>query len=145
MSQEGSPRRVEAVSKYFVAQAIARAFVLLGIVLQFSFKGSVEIFRDYKGISYIFLIIGLFIKLAVVPNPFWFVDTIRGLNLIQGFYVVIASKIIPIYLFIKLCRLQTKSFLGFVGIFSVALGRLLGLNQTKIRKIVAFSSIAHLG
>lgn len=145
MRQRGTPRRVEAVSKYFVAQAVASAFLLLGVVLRFFFTGKIDLFSEYKTLSYVFILRGLFIKIAVIPNPFWFIDTVRGLKLIQGFYVVITSKLVPIYLFITLLSINIKIFLMAVGLFSIAVGSFLGLKQTNVRKIIALSSIAHLG
>lgn len=145
MRQGVTPRGVEAVSKYFIAQAVARAFLLLGIVFRFFTKGEIDLFSSYNYLSYVMILGGLFIKIAVVPNPFWFIDTVSGLNLVQRFYVVITSKLVPIYLFISLLNFNLKSFLLTVGIFSIGIGRFLGIKQTNVRKIVALSSIAHLG
>ena len=133
------------MSKYFIAQALARAFLLLGIVYRYYKVGEINLFSDYDFFSYSLIMIGLFLKIAVVPNPYWFIDSIRGLKFFEGFYIIIMSKIIPIYLYITLSSGVFSKMLLFVGVSSIAVGRILALNQTKTRKIIALSSIAHLG
>jgi len=85
------------------------------------------------------------IKLAVFPNPFWFVDVVSGLGLRERFFVVVVSKIGPLYLFFILSRRRQLSVFLIIGLFSAFLGSVLGTNQTGLRKIVALSSIANLG
>jgi NADH:ubiquinone oxidoreductase subunit 2 (subunit N) len=125
-------------------QAVARAILLLGILWQYFEKEDLSIFSDYIGFSYGLILVGLFIKLAAFPSPFWFIDVMRGIGLLRGFYVIIVSKIIPIYLYI-IIRGSHKNFVVIVGLGTVAVGRLCGIKQTKVRKLIAFSSIAHLG
>jgi NADH:ubiquinone oxidoreductase subunit 2 (subunit N) len=139
-----SPRVVEGMSKYYIMQAVARAILLLGILWQYFEKKDLSIFSNYIGFSYGFILVGLFIKLAAFPSPFWFIDVMRGVGLLRGFYVIIVSKMIPIYLYITI-RGTSNNFLLAVGLGTVAIGSLCGIKQTKVRKLIGFSSIAHLG
>lgn len=107
-------------------------------------RGRLSVFSEYSSYSYGLILVGLFIKLAAFPNPFWFIDVIRGVGLLRGFYVVIMSKVIPVYLYIKI-RGAFKNFLLCVGLVTAAIGRVCGIKQTNVRKIIAFSSVAHLG
>ena len=145
ISRKLVPRRVERLTKYFIAQAMASAFVLLGIVYRIFALGEVDLFSKYNTLSYGFIMLGLLVKIAAIPNPFWFIDVVRGLKLVEGFYVVVASKIVPIYLYILLRKDLFSSFLVLVGAGSVLVGSLMIIKQTNIRKIVALSSISHLG
>jgi len=145
VSQSGTPRGVEAAAKYFVTQAVARRFLLVGILRRFFVSGGFDLFGSYDMISYFFFMLGVFIKMAVLPNPFWLVDVVRGVSLSRAFFVIIGSKIIPVYLFICLSGRRFLGGLSVLGLFSVFLGSVLGINQISIRKILAFSSVAHMG
>nr|CBH40124.1 NADH dehydrogenase subunit 2 [Amphipholis squamata] len=145
ISRNLGPRSVEGLSKYFIAQAMASAFILIGIVYRFFTTNNFSILNDYDSLSFSLILLGLLIKIAAVPNPYWFVDSISGLSLTESFYIIIMSKIVPMYLYIIIAGELFSSFLLWVGISSVAVGSLLIINQTNIRKILALSSISHLG
>jgi len=145
ISYRKTPRAIEGASKYFVVQAVARRFLLMGIVSHFLVSGGFFVFWSYDFLRYCLMLRGLFIKMAVLPRPFWFVDVVRGVRLSQGFYVVVRSKIVPIYLFVSLRKENIMMGFCLVGLFSVFLGSVLGVNQIRIRKIIAYSSIAHMG
>lgn len=65
-----TPRTVEGVSKYYVIQAVASALLLLGVLIRFLLSGEVRLFGNYGGISYVLILLGLFMKIAVFPKPF---------------------------------------------------------------------------
>uniref|UniRef100_A0AAU8HQ57 NADH-ubiquinone oxidoreductase chain 2 n=1 Tax=Silax daleus TaxID=3230861 RepID=A0AAU8HQ57_9ECHI len=145
LGQGISPRSVEGIAKYFIIQATASSVLLLGIILRYLLCGELQIFSEYGGVSYSFILLGLFIKVAVFPNPFWFVDVVGGFDFLRSFYVIITSKLIPVYIFIIIIGNTHQIGFLLVGLSSVALGSILGINQTSIRKIVALSSVSHLG
>lgn len=145
LSYSLSPRVVESIAKYFITQAVARLVVFFGALLQYLRKGKFKLIKNYEGLPYVIILVGLFVKVAVFPKPFWFVDVVRGVSLLRASYIIIVSKIVPIYLFIVIGVLDLRLFLLAAGLLSVTVGRVLGINQTRIRKIVALSSIAHLG
>nr|YP_009730150.1 NADH dehydrogenase subunit 2 [Ophiomastix mixta]QHT54193.1 NADH dehydrogenase subunit 2 [Ophiomastix mixta] len=145
ISEGSTPRAIEAASKYFVVQAVASGFLLMGILSHFFIGNSFIVFGNYDLISYCLILLGVFVKLAVLPNPFWFVDVVSGVSLYRAFYVIVASKVVPVYLFISLSSQDFLLGLCLVGLLSVFLGSVLGVNQISIRKILAFSSIAHMG
>lgn len=140
-----TPRSSEALVKYFLIQAIARLLILFGIVVRFRERKTLALWGEYNNFCYFFLLVGLFTKLAVFPNPYWFVDVVRGLELSKSFFVVIISKISPFYLFFCLSDYNYFWFFFLVGGISVVVGSLMGVNQTRVRKIIAYSSIAKVG
>lgn len=140
-----TPRVVEAVAKYFITQAVASLFILFGVLLQYYSLGDLRVFRRYKRLKYVIILLGIFVKIAVFPKPFWFIDVVNGVKFLRSRYIIVISKIVPIYLFMKIGALSAQVFLTLVGVSSVTLGSLLGIKQTRIRKIVALSSVAHLG
>ncbi len=145
ISRKITPRTVERLAKYFLAQAIARILLLTGIIVRYYHIGEIKVTSHYKLPSYVLILMALFLKIALVPNPYWFVDAVRGLKFLERIYIVITSKIVPIYLYITISKDYFIGLLFIVGVASVGFGRLLALKQTSIRKIIALSSIAHLG
>jgi len=140
-----TPRRTEAVTKYFVMQAVASIIILFGILYRFYIKQTFDLYGVYKKIPHLCILLGIMTKLAVFPNPFWFVDVVTGIRLSRSFFLVIISKIAPLYLLFNLSRYKKFHLLCLIGLVSVIVGSTLGTNQTNIRKIIALSSIANLG
>lgn len=140
-----NPRSVEASRKYFIIQSIARLLFLFGIMCHFLEVGNLELFSYYRKFSYLVILISILIKLAVFPNPFWVVDVMRGIRFLEGIYVLVLSKVIPIYLYSLLVGASYTYCVIILGLISIMFGSILGVNQTKVRKIVALSSISHMG
>ena len=72
-------------------------------------------------------------------------DVVRGLSLFRSTYVVVVSKFIPLYLYGCLVRREYVVCFLLIGLATAFIATILGTNQTSLRKIVALSSIAHLG
>uniref|UniRef100_A0AAU6PX08 NADH-ubiquinone oxidoreductase chain 2 n=1 Tax=Ophionereis sp. TaxID=3135531 RepID=A0AAU6PX08_9ECHI len=145
MSGQLTPRGVEAIAKYFILQALASAFLLIGISYRYYSLGSVSFFSSYNEVSYVFILMGLMIKIAVFPNPFWFIDVVGGLSLFRSVYVVVLSKFIPLYLYGCLISNKFVICVLLIGVVTIFLATVAGTNQTSLRKVIAYSSIAHLG
>jgi NADH:ubiquinone oxidoreductase subunit 2 (subunit N) len=58
------------MTKYYIIQAVARAILLLGLLCRYYLGGDLEVFSYYGGFSFVLILVGLFIKIAVLPNPF---------------------------------------------------------------------------
>lgn len=84
----------------------------------------------------------LFLKRGAAPFHFWFPSVIEGLTWNNCIILITWQKIAPLIL-ISYCINST--FLFFIIFCSIIFGSLTGLNQTSIRKLIAFSSINHLG
>jgi NADH:ubiquinone oxidoreductase subunit 2 (subunit N) len=69
----------------------------------------------------------------------------KGVKFSRGFFVGIVSKIIPLYVIISIAKSSSFFLLRIIGAFSVLIGSILGVQQTQLRKLIALSSIAHLG
>nr|YP_009651563.1 NADH dehydrogenase subunit 2 [Amphiura digitula]QDA81587.1 NADH dehydrogenase subunit 2 [Amphiura digitula]QHT54245.1 NADH dehydrogenase subunit 2 [Amphiura digitula] len=145
VSQDLSPRSVEGLSKYFIINAVASVLIIGGVVARYLLFGESNLVGDYVGLPLVFVLLGLFIKLAVFPNPYWFVDVVSGFNMLRSFYIIIVSKIVPVYLYIILVNNSHSYALTLVGAISILVGSISGVSQNSIRKIVAYSSISHFG
>lgn len=132
----------EASLKYFLTQALASRILLFSIILFYFFSEWNYLFETKKKIINIIFASSLIIKRGVAPFHFWFPNVIEGLNWINNFILITWQKIAPIIL-LSFCL---NFFLfNLTIILSIFIGAIGGLNQTSLRKIIAFSSINHLG
>ena len=139
------PRSIEATTKYFLFQAIGRVMLLLGIFFRTMVRGNLEFRGKYDIIRSTVIVLGLFIKMGIFPGHFWFIDVMQGVKLFSGFFLSIISKIIPLYIIILIRRDRTALILLVLGIIRVFIGSSFGVQQTQLRKLIALSSISHLG
>nr|YP_009730176.1 NADH dehydrogenase subunit 2 [Ophiopholis japonica]QHT54232.1 NADH dehydrogenase subunit 2 [Ophiopholis japonica] len=140
-----SCRGLESVCKYFVAQSVAGVIILFGILLRFYGENSFFISGYYNSSCHLVLILGLLIKLAVFPSPFWFIDAVGGVPFSQSFYLIVVSKLSPLYLLFSIVDSHLIILLSFVGLISALTSAVLGVNQSSFRKLLAYSSISNLG
>lgn len=131
----------EASLKYFLTQAFASSILLFTIILAIIIYNLNYQFNSYSLIS-IIILIPLLIKSGVSPFHFWFPNVIEGINWIPRLILITWQKIAPILI---ISYLIVFNYLLFFIVISVITGAIGGLNQTSIRKIIAFSSINHLG
>jgi len=131
----------EASLKYFLTQALASRVLLFSIIL-FSFLIEWKIITNFNSKINIILASSLIIKTGIAPFHFWFPIVIEGLNWINNIILITWQKIAPIIL-LSFCL--NNYFFYFTIIMSVSFGSFGGLNQTSLRKLIAFSSINHLG
>nr|YP_007317351.1 NADH dehydrogenase subunit 2 [Scyllarides latus]AGA56128.1 NADH dehydrogenase subunit 2 [Scyllarides latus] len=124
----------EAALKYFLVQALGSAFIILSAPLMMN----TDVFVSM-------LLMALLLKLGAAPFHSWFPSIMEGLNWTQCIFLMTIQKIAPIFLISHLIS-QTfvSKFIIFSSILSALVGSLGGLNQTSLRKILAFSSINHL-
>ena len=140
-----SPRTIEATRKYFLFQAAGRVIILIGIMLRYYYSGQIITRGRYTFSETTIIILALAIKMGIFPRHFWFIEVMKGLKFFRGFFVAIISKIVPLYVIIFV-RIETKSPIVFIiRLLSVIIGSIFGVQQTQLRKLIALSSIAHLG
>lgn len=145
LSSNINPRSIEASTKYFLFQAASRVILLLGILLRHYRSENLLVQGSYKIVEITIILFALTIKIGIFPNHFWFIDVMKGVNFSKGFFVGIISKIIPLYIVITLSKNSSLFLLTIIGILSVLIGSIFGVQQTQLRKLIALSSIAHLG
>lgn len=145
LSSNVNPRSIEASTKYFLFQAARRVILLLGILLRHYKSENLLIKGSYGVIELTIMLFALTIKIGIFPKHYWFVDVMKGVKFSRGFFVGIVSKIIPLYVIISIAKSSSFFLLRIIGAFSVLIGSILGVQQTQLRKLIALSSIAHLG
>nr|YP_009178868.1 NADH dehydrogenase subunit 2 [Turnagra capensis]ALJ92920.1 NADH dehydrogenase subunit 2 [Turnagra capensis]ANT45628.1 NADH dehydrogenase subunit 2 [Turnagra capensis] len=145
ISKSHHPRAIEAATKYFLVQAAASALVLFSSMTNAWQTGQWDITQLTDPVSCLLLTAAISIKLGLVPFHFWFPEVLQGSPLTVGLVLSTIMKFPPITLLFMTSQSLNPTLLTTMAIMSAALGGWMGLNQTQIRKIMAFSSISHLG
>nr|AIY69408.1 NADH dehydrogenase subunit 2 [Neolalage banksiana] len=145
ISKSHHPRAIEAATKYFLVQAAASALVLFSSMTNAWYTGQWDITQLTHPTSSLILTAAISMKLGLVPFHFWFPEVLQGSSLTTGLLLSTAMKFPPMTLLYMTSHSLNPTLLTTMAILSAALGGWVGLNQTQIRKIMAFSSISHLG
>nr|YP_010415445.1 NADH dehydrogenase subunit 2 [Phylloscopus burkii]USC52136.1 NADH dehydrogenase subunit 2 [Phylloscopus burkii]WJJ67653.1 NADH dehydrogenase subunit 2 [Phylloscopus burkii] len=145
ISKSHHPRAIEAATKYFLVQATASTLVLFSSMTNAWYTGQWDITQLTHPGACLILTSAIAMKLGLVPFHFWFPEVLQGAPLITGLLLSTVMKFPPITLLLMTSPSLNPTVLTSMALLSTALGGWMGLNQTQIRKILAFSSIAHLG
>nr|YP_009111383.1 NADH dehydrogenase subunit 2 [Ardea cinerea]AHN95752.1 NADH dehydrogenase subunit 2 [Ardea cinerea] len=145
ISKPHHPRAIEAAIKYFLVQAAASALVLFSSLMNAWFTGQWDITQLSHPTSCPLLTTAIAMKLGLVPFHFWFPEVLQGSTLTTALLLSTVMKLPPITILFLTSHSLNPTLLTAMAIASAALGGWMGLNQTQLRKILAFSSISHLG
>nr|QXI14857.1 NADH dehydrogenase subunit 2 [Hypanus americanus] len=145
MIHQHHPRATEATTKYFLTQATASALLLFSGTMNAWLTGQWNITELIHPASATLLSIALALKIGLAPLHFWLPEVLQGLNLLTGLVLSTWQKLAPFAILLQLYPLLNPTLLMTMGILSILVGGWGGLNQTQLRKILAYSSIAHLG
>nr|AAM70604.1 NADH dehydrogenase subunit 2 [Diglossa carbonaria] len=145
ISKSHHPRAIEAATKYFLTQAAASALVLFSSMTNAWQTGQWDITQLTHPVPCLILTSAIAMKLGLVPFHFWFPEVLQGSPLTTGLLLSTVMKLPPMALLYMTSPSLNPTLLTILAILSVALGGWMGLNQTQIRKVLAFSSISHLG
>jgi NADH-quinone oxidoreductase subunit N len=161
-----SRRSSEAGLKYFVLGALSSGMLLYGASLVYgfagttSFDGLVTLFRGLGGeglgvglvVGLVFIISGLAFKVSAVPFHMWTPDVYQGAPTPVTAFFAVAPKVAAIALFIRVLVGPFGVMIGdwqqviiLISVGSMALGALAAISQTNIKRLMAYSSIGHIG
>nr|QOL00829.1 NADH dehydrogenase subunit 2 [Nipponomeconema sinica] len=141
MSDPKNILSTEASLKYFLIQAIASSLLLFSLLSMFLMSNFITM-MNYE----VFLLMissALLLKMGAAPFHFWFPGTMEGLNWWNNLILMTWQKIAPLMLLSYTIKMNI--FFSIIIISSILVGSLGGLNQTSLRKLMAYSSINHLG
>src|SRR5215475_6464345 len=159
--QRDSVRSTEAGLKYFVLGALSSGMLLYGASLIYGFTGTV----DFSGIAQatreggiglifgiVFLFAGFCFKVSAVPFHMWTPDVYEGAPTPITAFFAAAPKVAAIAMFVRATissfpgiTSQWQQILVFVAIASMALGSFAAIGQRNIKRLMAYSSIGHMG
>nr|YP_009348541.1 NADH dehydrogenase subunit 2 [Oreichthys crenuchoides]BAW87860.1 NADH dehydrogenase subunit 2 [Oreichthys crenuchoides] len=145
MAQHHHPRAVEATTKYFLTQATAAAMMLFASTTNAWMTGEWDINNLSNTTATTMFMMALALKIGLAPMHFWLPEVLQGLDLLTGLILSTWQKLAPITLIIQTAQNIDTSLLTILGVLSTLIGGWGGLNQTQMRKILAYSSIAHMG
>nr|QXU60009.1 NADH dehydrogenase subunit 2 [Coturnix ypsilophora] len=145
ISKSHHPRAIEAAIKYFLTQSTASALILFSSMNNAWSSGQWDITQLNHPTSCLILTMAIAIKLGLVPFHFWFPEVLQGSSLTTALLLSTLMKLPPMTLLIMTSQSLNPMLLTLLAILSTLVGGWMGLNQTQTRKILAFSSISHLG
>nr|YP_009651353.1 NADH dehydrogenase subunit 2 [Engraulis ringens]QCZ35998.1 NADH dehydrogenase subunit 2 [Engraulis ringens] len=145
MAQKHHPRAVEATTKYFLIQATAAAMILFAASTNAWILGQWDINQMSHPLTSSMAITALALKVGLAPLHLWLPEVLQGITLTTGLILSTWQKLAPLALIIQTASFAHPLLLTILALSSTLIGGWGGLNQTQLRKILAYSSIAHLG
>nr|WEM14644.1 NADH dehydrogenase subunit 2 [Canis lupus familiaris] len=140
-----NPRAMEASTKYFLTQATASMLLMMGVTINLLYSGQWVISKISNPIASIMMTTALTMKLGLSPFHFWVPEVTQGVTLMSGMILLTWQKIAPMSILYQISPSINTNLLMLMALTSVLVGGWGGLNQTQLRKIMAYSSIAHMG
>nr|YP_010937938.1 NADH dehydrogenase subunit 2 [Odorrana nasuta]WKY31465.1 NADH dehydrogenase subunit 2 [Odorrana nasuta] len=144
MTKTPHPRAIEAATKYFLTQAAASALMLFSCLINALQTGEWSI-NTPPDLMTNPLSIALVMKLGLAPLHFWLPEVLQGISLPTGLILSTWQKIPPMALLFQISPHINLNLMIILSLASILIGGWGGIGQTQLRKILAFSSIGHLG
>lgn len=155
----------EAAIKYFVMGAIASGMLLYGFSLLYGATGNLDLLDISNTIaanwqeenllltfSLVFIIAGVGFKLAAVPFHMWAPDVYQGAPSSVTLFISCAPKIAALGMALRIITIatvslkaETQQLILVMALLSTGIGNLLAVTQTNIKRLFAYSAIAHIG
>ena len=154
----------EAAMKYFVLGALASGFLLYGLSMMYGATGSLDVNAVFKAINsgqikhqvlvfgLVFVVSGLAFKLGVVPFHMWIPDVYQGAPTAVTLLIGGAPKLAAFAICIRLLvegmlplAIDWQQMLMLLSICSLLIGNLAAIAQTNLKRMLAYSTISHMG
>ncbi|WP_435089420.1 NADH-quinone oxidoreductase subunit NuoN [Candidatus Pelagibacter bacterium nBUS_30] len=151
----------EAGLKYFVLSALSSGLLLYGCSLVYGFSGSTNfdtITNQLNSNEYVltfgivFILVGLAFKISAVPFHMWAPDVYEGSPTSVTLFFTMVPKIAALTVFIRFLYVpflnlidQWQMIIVFLSIASMLFGAIAAIGQTNIKRLIAYSSIGHIG
>nr|YP_010531613.1 NADH dehydrogenase subunit 2 [Aspidoscelis gularis]UXX17999.1 NADH dehydrogenase subunit 2 [Aspidoscelis gularis]UXX18012.1 NADH dehydrogenase subunit 2 [Aspidoscelis gularis]UXX18935.1 NADH dehydrogenase subunit 2 [Aspidoscelis gularis] len=145
ISKTHHPRATEATIKYFLAQTGASLLMLFASSTNAWYTGTWDITQLTNPTSCTTLTIALCMKIGLAPMHLWLPEVMQGTTLKMALIIATWQKLAPMSLILTTSNSHSKLLLMLMATLSIIIGGWGGLNQTQLRKIMAYSSIANMG
>nr|YP_010036963.1 NADH dehydrogenase subunit 2 [Galidictis fasciata]QQW47505.1 NADH dehydrogenase subunit 2 [Galidictis fasciata] len=145
LMKKSNPRATEASTKYLLTQATASMLLMMGITINLLHSGQWMMPKDLNPMASAMITIAMAMKLGLAPFHFWVPEVTQGIPMSSGLILLTWQKIAPLSVLYQISPTINPNLLLPMAITSVLVGGWGGLNQTQLRKIMAYSSIAHMG
>nr|YP_010758111.1 NADH dehydrogenase subunit 2 [Elephantulus rupestris]WEW63421.1 NADH dehydrogenase subunit 2 [Elephantulus rupestris] len=140
-----NPRSTESATKYFLTQASASMLLMLSAMINFLDSGQWSIMNLTSSPASLLMLTALLMKLGMAPFHFWVPEVLQGTSLTTGMILLTWQKLAPMSILYQIVPSLNHNITLTAAVLSVLIGGWGGLNQTLLRKIMAYSSIAHMG
>ena len=154
-------RSSEAGIKYFILSALSSGLLLYGCSLLYGFTGSTnfdlianQLNKENTGAVFamVFILVGLAFKVSAVPFHMWTPDVYEGAPTSITSYFAVVPKVAGLAVLIKFMLipfsnilLEWQTIIIFISIASMILGAIAAIGQKNIKRLLAYSSIGHVG
>ena len=135
----------EIYAKYFLTQATASMILIIAIIINLLYSGQWTITKIFNPVAITIITMALAIKLGLSPFHFWVPEVTQGISLQAGLLLLTWQKLAPLSVLCQISQSINPNLILTIAILSILIGGWGGLNQTQLRKIIAYSSIAHIG
>jgi len=160
---KSSPASAEAALKYFLFGGMAAAFTLFGISLVYGVTGEIRLeaianalaAKPAEPIFYVGLVMtlcGFAFKLAAAPFHWWAPDVYQGAPTPVAAFIASSSKVASFYVLARIlfiafpgARTDWMSIIAALAVISMLLGNVAALVQTSVKRLLAYSAVAHAG
>ncbi|TSA20940.1 MAG: NADH-quinone oxidoreductase subunit NuoN [Betaproteobacteria bacterium] len=162
--QRDSARASEAAMKYFILGALASGLLLYGMSLLYGATGSLELAAIAQALhgqsgntmlltfALVFIVAGIGFKLGVAPFHMWVPDVYQGAPTAVTLFIASAPKLAAFAIVMRMLVLGLPSLmadwqmmLAVMAVASLAIGNLAAIMQTNIKRMLAYSTISHMG
>jgi NADH-quinone oxidoreductase subunit N len=157
-----NPTTLEAGTKYLVLSALSTAFLVYGIAWIFGATGQTNLYRLTAALAnagsdsgaallgMVFVLVALGFKVAAVPFQIWVPDVYQGAPTPVTAYLSVGSKAAGFVVLIRVLQPfinfpQTQRLIFVIALLTLIYGNLAALPQTNLKRLLAYSSIAHAG
>nr|YP_009943204.1 NADH dehydrogenase subunit 2 [Tupaia minor]QOD41419.1 NADH dehydrogenase subunit 2 [Tupaia minor]QOD41432.1 NADH dehydrogenase subunit 2 [Tupaia minor] len=145
LMKKPNPRSTEAATKYFITQATASMILMMAILINATCTGQWTISKIANSTASLMITIALMVKLGLAPFHFWVPEVAQGVSLQAGMLLLTWQKLAPISVLCQISTSLNTTLTTLAALTSIMIGGWGGLNQTQLRKMMAYSSIAHMG
>ena len=157
-----NPITLEAGTKYLVLSTVSTAFLVYGIAWIFGVTGQTSLYRITQALAnpnvdrgaallgMVFVLVALGFKIAAVPFQIWVPDVYQGAPTPVTAYLSVGSKAAGFVVLLRvllpfLTLPQTQRLIVLIALLTLIYGNLAALPQTNLKRLLAYSSIAHAG
>nr|YP_009738167.1 NADH dehydrogenase subunit 2 [Hippodamia variegata]QIB71477.1 NADH dehydrogenase subunit 2 [Hippodamia variegata] len=130
----------EVTMKYFLVQVSASMFILFSFLYSFSFLNSIE---PLNSLSYYIFNSAILMKMGAAPFHFWYLEVAEGLSWMSLLILMTWQKIAPMILIMY--NFSMDLFFCMIILMSMIMSSIKSWNQSSLKKILALSSINHIG
>nr|ABL11151.1 NADH dehydrogenase subunit 2 [Euprepiophis conspicillata] len=145
ISKPNHPRSTEAATKYYLTQTMASTAMLFAATTNALNTSNWDTHLTTEPMATTIITLALMMKMAAAPFHLWLPDVSQGTTTLTTLTILTWQKIAPLMILLTTHNKTNTTMTLMSAVLSITIGGFGSLNQTQLRKLMAFSSIAHTG